>query len=254
MMTISTPLLRAWLAAVMVSVLPAAPAVRADSTPGQDPAAAQERIAALKQSMQESQAKLRQYEWVETTIVSLKGEEKSRKQNRCYYGADGKVQKVPVAPAAAPAAQPAAGGGRRGRGRLKEAVVENKKEELQEYMQQAVALVHQYVPPKSENIDKAKAAGNVKVQPLQAGQARLELTNYVKPNDKMGIDLDTAANRLLAVNVASYLEEPKDTVTLAVKFGALADGTSYTAETTLDATAKNVHVVVQNSGHRPMQR
>ena len=253
MLNISTPLLRTWLAAVMVSAPGGALAVRAEPTPGQDPAAAQERIAALKQSMQESQAKLRQYEWVETTIVSLKGEEKSRKQNRCYYGADGKVQKVPVAPASAPAAQPA-GGGRRGRGRVKQAVVENKKEELQEYMEQAVALVHQYVPPKPENIDKAKAAGNVKLQPLQAGQARLELTNYIKPNDKMAIDLDTAANRLLGVNVASYLEEPADTVTLAVKFGALADGTSYTAETTLDASAKKVHVVVQNSGHRPMQR
>ena len=42
---------------------------------------AQDRVAALKQSMQDGQAKLRQYEWVETTIISLKGEEKARKQN-----------------------------------------------------------------------------------------------------------------------------------------------------------------------------
>jgi hypothetical protein len=33
----------------------------------------QERVAALKQSMQESQTKLRQYEWTETTIISFKG-------------------------------------------------------------------------------------------------------------------------------------------------------------------------------------
>ena len=33
----------------------------------------QERVAALKQSMQESQTKLRQYEWIETTIICLKG-------------------------------------------------------------------------------------------------------------------------------------------------------------------------------------
>jgi hypothetical protein len=32
-------------------------------------------------------------------------------------------------------------------GRLKERVVENKKDEMQEYMQKAVALVHKYVPP-----------------------------------------------------------------------------------------------------------
>lgn len=56
----------------------------------------EERVAAFKQSLQESQAKIRQYEWIETTVVSLKGEEKSRSQNRCYYGADGIVQKVAI--------------------------------------------------------------------------------------------------------------------------------------------------------------
>jgi len=69
----------------------------------------QERVAALKQSMQESQAKLRQYEWTETTIISLKGEEKGRTQKRCYYGADGKLQKVPIG-SPAHAEQPAASG------------------------------------------------------------------------------------------------------------------------------------------------
>jgi len=35
----------------------------------------EEPVAALKQSLAENQARLRQYEWVETTAVSLKGEE-----------------------------------------------------------------------------------------------------------------------------------------------------------------------------------
>jgi len=216
-------------------------------------AAAQERIAALKQSLAQSQQRLRQHEWIETTVVSLKGEEKSRKVLRCYYGADGKIEKLPVStPAAAPAAA-SGGGGRRG-GRVKQAVVENKKEEMTEYMQRAVALVHQYVPPNPDAIEKAKTAGNVALQPGQAGQVNLELTNYIKPADKMTIGIDTAANRLLAVNVASYLDEPKDAVTLAVQFAALDDGTSYTAQTTLDATAKNIRVVIQNSGYRPVQK
>jgi hypothetical protein len=216
-------------------------------------AAAQERIAALKQSLAQSQQRLRQYEWIETTVVSLKGEEKSRKQLRCYYGADGKVEKLPVSAPAAPAAAPAGGGGRRG-GRLKQTVVANKKEELSDYMERAVALVHRYVPPNPDDIDRAKTAGNVAVHPQQAGQVSLELTSYIKPADKMTIGIDTAANRLTALNVASYLDEPKDAVTLAVQFAALDDGTSYTAQTTLDATAKNVRVVIQNSGYRPLQK
>ena len=59
----------------------------------------QERIAALKQSVQQSiqqsAAILKQHEWIETTTVSVKGEVKSTLMKRCYYGAEGKVQKIP---------------------------------------------------------------------------------------------------------------------------------------------------------------
>ena len=48
--------------------------------------AQQDRVAALKQSLAENQKRLQQYQWVETTIVSLKGEEKSRVQKLCSYG------------------------------------------------------------------------------------------------------------------------------------------------------------------------
>src|SRR5262245_9818535 len=82
-------------------------------------------VAALKQNLAESQKRLRQYEWIETTTISLKGEEKSRKQQRVYYGADGTLTKAPIA--AAPASQPQQSG-RRG-GRLKQRIVENKKDE-----------------------------------------------------------------------------------------------------------------------------
>ena len=58
---------------------------------------AQDHVAALRQSLAQSQPLLKRYEWIETVVVSVKGEEKSRTQNRCYYGADGKVQGVPVA-------------------------------------------------------------------------------------------------------------------------------------------------------------
>ena len=217
---------------------------------------ADERVAAIKQALQRDRASIAKYEWLETTSVSLKGEEKSRKQQRCYYGADGKLQKVPLpsgAPAPAPAPAPAAAGGRRGGGRVKAAVVENKKEELQEYMQAAVALVHQYVPPKPEDIDRAKQAGKVAMQPGEGGRARLAFTDYLKPGDTFAIDIDAAANRLAGIKVTSYLEKKDDAVNLGVRFGSLADGTGYAEETTLDAPGKNIRVVIQNSGHRPLQ-
>jgi len=123
-------------------------AAQAPSTPDQT-------VAALKQNLQESQQRLRQYEWVETTVISLKGEEKARKQQRAYYGADGKLTKIPIGEPQPEAAK----GGRGGRGgRVKEKIVENKKDEMQDYMERAVTLIHTYVPPSPAQIQKAKDA------------------------------------------------------------------------------------------------
>jgi hypothetical protein len=222
------------------------------STLGQAGQASQDRIAALKQSLAIGQKQLRQYEWIETTVISVKGEEKSRKQQRCYYGAEGTLQKVPID--SGQAAQQGGGGrGRRG-GRAKEAIVEHKKEEMQDYMERAAALVHHYAPPNADLIEKSRAAGKFAVRPGQSGRVTLDFTDYLKAGDKLSIELDGAANRLLSLNVASYLDAPDDVVTLVAQLGALPDGTTYTAQSTLDATAKHVRVVIQNTGHRPMGR
>jgi hypothetical protein len=209
-------------------------------------------VAALKQSLQQGLAKARGYEWVETTIISLKGEEKARKQNRCYYGADGKVQKVSLD--AAPAAEkPQAGGGGRRGGRIKEKVVENKKDEMQEYMKSAAALIHSYVPPDPGRIQAAKDAGRVATTP-QGGGMRLAISQYLQPGDTFTIDLDPSGGKLLGLAVNTYLEKKEDVVTLDVKMNTLADGALYAAQTTLEAKAKNITVVIQNTGHRPVQK
>ena len=83
---------------------------------------------------------------------------------------------------------------------------------------------------------------------------RLEFPDYLKPGDRLSIDVDAAANHLRGLTVASYLDESKDAVVLAVQLGTLADGTSYTAQTTLDAAAKNIRVVIQNASHHPVAR
>ncbi len=114
------------------------------------------------------------------------------------------------------------------------------------------ALVKQYVPPNPSAIDAAKSNGNVALRPGDAGRVRVEITNYIKSGDMMAIDVDAAANRLLGLSVNTYMDTPDDAVTLAVKFGTLDDGTTYTAQTTLDAKAKEMQVVIQNTGYRPM--
>ncbi len=206
----------------------------------QQPTAA-ERAALLKATMAASQAILKEFEWIETTVVSLKGEEKSRKQERCYYGADGGVQKVEVTSTPEPAKK---------RG-LRGKIAESKKEELTDYMKSAVSLVKTYVPPSPAKIQAAKDAGKVSIDLLEPGKrARLNFRDYAKPGDNLAVEVDLASNRPLSLKVATYLEDAKDAVTLDVRMGQLNEGTAYPSDVTLEAKAKNLTVTVKNSGYR----
>jgi hypothetical protein len=200
-----------------------------------------ERITALKAALAASQANLRQYEWIETTVITLNGEEKSRKQQRCYYGADGSLQKVVVDASPPAPTKP----GLRGR------IIANKTAELTDYMKSAVSLVKSYVPPDPSKIQAAKDAGKVSIDVLIPGQsARINFRDYQKPGDNLGLAIDLASNRIAGVTVATYMDSATDVVTLNATMGQLNDGTSYTSDITLNAQAKNLTVTVQNTGYR----
>jgi hypothetical protein len=203
----------------------------------------QERVGALKATLVASQATLRQYEWIETTVVSLKGEEKSRKQQRCYYGADGTLQKV-VVDASPP---PDKKRGLRGK------IIANKTAELTDYMQNAVSLVKSYVPPDPNKIQAVKDAGKVTIEVLEPGKrARVNFRDYQKPGDNLGIEIDLGNNRIARVTVSTYLDGAADVVTLNAEMSQLNDGTAYTSDSALNAPAKNLAVTVQNTGYRKM--
>ena len=183
-------------------------------------------------------------EWIETTVISYKNEEKSSTQQRCYYGADGNLQKVPVA-----SSQAEMPGGLKGR------AAKRKKEDVTEYMQRAAALIHQYVPPNPATLQTTFQSGRVAAQILEPGRRnRLDFKSYLLPGDVLGVEVNMTNNKILALSVASYLDKPEDTVNLTVQFAALTDGTGYPAQITLDATKQQVRVVTRNSGYRPVQR
>lgn len=210
----------------------------------------QKRVAAFKQAVQQSMAGLRKYEWIETTTVMLKGEVKSQKQNRCYYGSDGKIQKVAVGEADSPPQEQSKG--RRG-GRLKGRIIAKKKEEMTDYMKQAVDLVHQYIPPDPALIQYSKDAKKVVVESVDPNRVvRVSFHDFIKAGDLLSATLSIQPNAILDVNVSTWLESHTDGITLVVSFSQLPDGTSYSSRTTLDAKSKNIKVVVENSGHRPL--
>lgn len=216
---------------------PAQPAAQAPAPQGQD------RVAALKQSLGSSMAALRKYEWMETTVVSMKGEEKSNKQNRCYYGADGKVEKVPVEAASAAAAKEKRG--------VRGKVVANKKEEIGDAVKEAMALVKSYVPPDPARIQAAKDAGKVTTSsPDAQGRVKMVISDYLKAGDSLTVELNAAANSLAGLTVASFTDKEKNAVGLKVAFGALTDGTTYPAKIDLDIKSQNMSIAITNSGYR----
>jgi hypothetical protein len=209
------------------------------------PAGGTDHVAAIKQSLGKSAAALKQYQWVETTVVSIKGEEKSKTQNNCFYGADGKVQKTPVA--AAPAEDSKKKRGLRGK------IVENKKEEISESMKEAVALVKQYVPPDPARIQAAKDTGRLSVTPPDAkGMVAVVIKDYLKVGDSLTITVNAATDTISGLTVATFTDSAKDAVGLKVSWGSLPDGTVYVATIHLDVAAQNLAVAIENTGYKKL--
>jgi hypothetical protein len=191
--------------------------------------------------MAQNQASLRQYTWTAHTEVSVKGEVKKVTNELCRYGPDGKVQKTPLD---APAPQKEMRG-------MKKRVVEKKVGEMKDYMDRAVALIHNYVPPSSERMQAAFQSGNVSLDRAGApGIAELQFKNYFKPSDMLAMGFDSSAKALRKIDVNSYLDNPQDAVKLDVGFQTLPDGTNYMARTVLIGAAKQIQVVVQNIDYK----
>jgi hypothetical protein len=133
---------------------------------------------------------------------------------------------------------------------LRGKIVESKKEELTDYMKEAVGLVKQYVPPDPARIQAAKDAGKVSVSPLPGQRARLTFTDYLKAGDSLALEVDLASNRPIEAKISTYLDSQKEPVTLDVRFSTLDNNATYASTIALEAKAKNLSVNVQNSGYR----
>ena len=207
-------------------------------------AAGEDKVAAVKQSLQAGSAALRKYEWVETTTLSHKGEQKSTKQSQCYYGADGALQKIAIA--AEQGEKKKAPRGLRGK------IAKKKKGDMGEYMADATALVKQYVPPDPARIQAAKDAGKMSIHPLAADKVQLQFRDYLQAGDVLSVYLDPSTNHLTGLRVSTHLGEPDDLVTLDVTMNTLSDGAVYPSEIVLVAQSKEIKVDIRNSGHRLM--
>jgi hypothetical protein len=199
----------------------------------------EQKLAAVKQAAAENKQKIRQYQWIETTQLTLKGDAKPPTKNSCLYGPDGKVQKTMIG---APPPPPSGG-------RMKQKVIAKKKAEMKDYMQDVKAVLAMYLPPDPQKMQVDYQAGKVSLNPVP-GAVNLIFVDYAQPGDKMTLTFNTATKKISALKIDTYMGEEKDVVTLQVQMATLADGTSYESQTVLNATAKQLVVTTINSDYQ----
>jgi hypothetical protein len=203
----------------------------------------QQKLAALRESVAQNQAALRQYGWIQKTELIFKGNVKSTKIESCRYGPDGKVQKTQVS-------EPPEQKKKRG---IKGKVAAGKIEDVKDYMERTVSLIERYVPPSPERLKSVANQGNASFRQTGPDTLELQFREYVKRGDTVTFALDMAAQRIARLSINTYLaEEDKDAISLEVTFQTLPDATNYPANKVLNVTAKQIVVKVDSSNYQKL--
>jgi hypothetical protein len=204
----------------------------------------QQRLAEVKDASARNKMELGQYTWVEQVTISLKGEQKKQEHFQVRLGPDGKPQKTSIDPA--PADEGESGG------RLKRHIVEKKKEEYKDYAEQMKALAQQYIPPDKEMLQQAYQQGNVTLGSVagSATEVQLVIHNYVKQGDSMTIVFDKAQKEILRLQIASWMDDPKDAMNLTVQFSKLPGGPNHVSSVMMDGVSKQLQIATQNMNYQ----
>jgi hypothetical protein len=202
----------------------------------------QQRVTEVKESAVKNKQALASYSWNELVTISLKGEEKKQQHFLVRLGPDLKPEKTSLDPPPDPPSG----------GRLKRHIVAKKTEEYKDYADQMRVLAQQYVPPDGALLQQAFAQGNILMGPTGGAPNEFQLVihNYLKPQDSMTLVFDSTQKQLLRVQIASYMDDPKDAMNLTVQFSRLPDGTNHVSNLVIDGVSKQLNIAIQNSNYQ----
>src|SRR5215471_8261842 len=234
----------------LVAFAPLAAAIITLVPPLALPAAAQnpqiqQRVAEVKESAAKNKQALSHYSWQEQQTIAIKGDVKDTKLYQVHLGPDGKPQKVETGN------MPESSGGRQHG--LAHHIKEKKGEEYKEYGQQIAALAKQYAQPDPQKLQQAFQQGNVMLGSAGApGEVKMVIKNYVKPDDQVTMIFSQQAKAIQSLQIQSYLNDPKDAVSIAAQYSQLPDGTNHVSTMQINGVSKNLLVTTQNSNYQRM--
>jgi hypothetical protein len=210
----------------------------------QNPQVAQ-KVAEIKQAAANNKQALARYTWQEQQAISLKGEVKKKVSYQVSIGPDGQQQKIELGSSAAP---PPSGG------RLKQRIVARKTDEFQQYGQQVAALAKQYTQPDPQLLQQAYQQGNAALQLGGApGTVTLVIKNYLKQGDSMTLIFSEGQKMIQTLQIATYLSDPKDAVTIGAQFSQLPSGVNHVATAQINGVSKQMTVAIQNFNYQMSQ-
>ena len=203
----------------------------------------QAKIAQVAEASKANKAALSHYNWQESVTTRIKGEVKKQQVFLVNIGPDGQQQKSEIN------AQPDQASG----GPLKRHIVAKKKAEYKDYGDQIADLARQYTAPDPGRLQQAYQQGNISLQ-LGGGESMMTLNikNYIKPGDSVTLVFNKAQKAIQSIRVASYLDDPKDAVTIAAQFAKLPNGINHVTGTQINGASKQLTVVTQNSNYQPI--
>ena len=205
----------------------------------------QQKVAQIKEASAANKAALARYTWQEQQTISIKGEVKKQQVYQVTVGPDGQQQKTQIGGSQAP--PPPSGG------RLKQHVIQKKTAEFKDYGSEIADLAKQYTAPDPGRLQAALQAGNISLVPGGGdGEIKLVIKNYIKPGDSVTLVFSKQQKAIQSIQVASYLDDPKDAVTIAAQFAKLPDGTNHVSGTQINGVSKQLTVVTQNSSYQPV--
>jgi hypothetical protein len=194
----------------------------------------------VKDTLTRTRAALQQFSWNTHTVINLKGQVQKVSDDVCRYGPDGTVYKTPLA---TPPPQNETRG-------LRKRAVKIKTNDVEDSVEEAVALAENYVPPSPQKLEALfQAANALLVHRAGSDQMQLEFKNYLKPGDFLVLSFDPEAKSLRTIDVTSYLSEQADVMTLHVVFENLPDGTNYVASSVLNAAGRQLQVKTENGNY-----
>ncbi len=200
----------------------------------------------MQQAMATNKQRLRNYQWIETTTITVDGKPRPPRQSICKYTEDGTLEKTGLGQQEARAEAQRAALPLRG-GLIKKLMAKKKKGEFQEDLKQIHALTELYMPFDRAKFKEALAAGQVDLEHDGTTDDVVIINNYAKKGDQLRLTLNQATMQVERISVKTYFDKPKEVLTAKVQYSTLGDGTRYTAVTTIDAPSKKLSVARVNS-------